>query len=145
MATELQKRALDKMVEKGRNGKKISVSATMREVGYSEVTATHPDKLTKSQGFIELCDELGLTDSFLTKALVADIKAKPKKREKELRLAFQVRGRLKENEEKGTTNNIFINNLTVEQRQRVARRIISRSKGDAGVSNGVHGGDEHSI
>lgn len=117
----MQKAALDKMVENGRAGKKISVSRIMREVGYSEETAVVPGKLTESKGFKQLCDELGLTDNFLTEALVSDIKEKPGKRFKELELGFKVRGRLKDNESGGPTFNFTF--LTPEQQIRVARRV----------------------
>lgn len=74
-------------------------SSAMLEVGYSKNTAKTPQKLTGSKGFIELCDELGLTDNFLTTALVEDIKEKKGNRKPELELGFKVRGRLKEKEE----------------------------------------------
>lgn len=102
MATIRQRKALDKIVENGGN-----VSRAMREVGYSKATAVTPSKLTESKGYLELCDELGLTDSFLTKALVSDIKKKPKNRKAELELGFKVRGRLKE-EPQGNKTNILI-------------------------------------
>ena len=99
MATVKQKLALDRIVENGGN-----VSKAMREVGYSANTAVTPQKLTESIGFKELCEEAGLTDKFLTDALVADIKAKEGNRKAELELGFKIRGRMNtEDEPKGTT------------------------------------------
>jgi hypothetical protein len=89
MATVKQEKALGKMVENGGN-----VSRAMRDVGYSDNTAKTPQKLTKSVGFIELCEEKGLTDDLLVNALVEDIKEKKGKRKAELELGFKIRGRL---------------------------------------------------
>jgi hypothetical protein len=61
MATRLQQKAVKKLAENGR-----SVSAVMREVGYSPETAKVPGKLTNSKGYKELMDEI-IPDKFLTK------------------------------------------------------------------------------
>lgn len=132
MATLLQKKALDRLVEKARTGKKLSVSATMREVGYSPMTAQEPAKLTGSQGFKELCEDLGLTDNFLVKALVADIKKKPGNRHKELDLAFKIKGKITENKE-GDIYNQF-NIFNDEKSKAIARRIAGRSDRDDSFS-----------
>lgn len=94
MATVRQRKAAEKLVENGGN-----VSKAMRAAGYSAQTAKTPQKLTESEGFQELCDELGLTDSFLLKALVADITAKKGDRKPELELGFKVKGRMTEKRE----------------------------------------------
>lgn len=88
MATNKQERALNKMVENGGN-----VSRAMRDVGYSFNTAKTPQKLTESLGFIELCEERGLTDDLLINALVEDIKKKKGNRRAELELGFKIKGR----------------------------------------------------
>ena len=122
-ATNLQRAAVNRMVELGGKKKRISVSNVMREVGFSPATAKNPAKLTKSPSFIQLCDEAGLTDEFLLKALREDIEKKPKNRATELKLAFQVKGKLKEEEKPNAwnqQNNIFI---TDDQLSRIARRI----------------------
>ncbi len=125
--SNLQIAAVNRMVELGRNKKRISVSNVMREVGYSPSTAVVPSKLTKSPTFIQLCDDMGLTDDFLLEALHSDIKKKPKNRTAELKLAFQVKGKLKEAENPNpfTQNNIFV--FDESQLSRIARRI---SNGD---------------
>lgn len=121
MATKLQQKALEHLVVIGRTKKRIIKSQVLREVGYSEDVAMQPDKVFKAKGFLQLADELGLTEDFLTKALVADIKGKPKKRTKELELGFKVRGMLKDNNGGGNTYNFAF--LTEEQQQRIARRL----------------------
>ena len=102
MATEKQRRALDNLVENGGN-----VSKAMRDAGYTKETAKTPQKLTESVGFRELAEELGLTESFLTKALVDDIKTKKGNRKAELELGFKVLGI--GNEKSGNTFNTQLN------------------------------------
>ncbi len=89
MPTIKQEKALNKMVENGGN-----VSKAMKEAGYSSNTAKTPQKLTESIGFIELCEEKGLTDSLLINALIEDIKTKKGNRKSELELGFKIKGRL---------------------------------------------------
>jgi len=122
MATLQQRAAVEKLVELGGR----SVSRAMREsrLPYSAKTAKTPKKLTQSKGFIEICEENGLTDDFLTKALYNDIKGKPKKREKELRLAFQVKQKLGNDNEKGNTYNTQVNVYSTEQQKRIAARVL---------------------
>lgn len=126
MATEMQEKALDAVVEAGRTKKRIIKGQVLRSVGYSEAVATQPDKVFKSKGFLDLCDELGLTEDLLTTALVDDIKSKPKNRKAELELGFKVRGLLKERDNGGTTNNIIV--FGNEQSELVARRLLARSQ-----------------
>ena len=89
MSTTKQKLALQKTVVYGGN-----VTRAMREAGYAEATANNPSNLTKSKGFLELCEKQGLTDNLLVNALVEDIQAKPGDRKAELELGFKIRGRL---------------------------------------------------
>lgn len=128
MATIKQKLAFKQIMEK-RGG----VSTAMRAVGYEENTAKNPKNLTESKGFLELCEKVGLTDEFLTKALTEDIKKKPQNRKPELELAFRVKGRLKENEEPSRKN--IINIFIAEQRRRIARRVLARNAGSEGASD----------
>jgi hypothetical protein len=57
-----QLKAFDKIMENHGN-----VSSAMREVGYSEATAKNPKNLTRSQGFKELLDLVGLDDDSLSR------------------------------------------------------------------------------
>jgi hypothetical protein len=66
----------------------------MLEAGYSPNTAKTPSKLTSSLGFLELCEEGGLTDTFLLAALAEDIQNKKGARKAELELAFKLKGHL---------------------------------------------------
>lgn len=93
MPTTKQLKAASILVENGGN-----VSRAMIESGYSENTSKTPSKLTKSKGFAEIMNEAGLTDEFIIKSLVDDIKSKPGNRTSELTLAAKLKGRLiKEN------------------------------------------------
>lgn len=131
MATEMQKKALEHLVASGRTKKRVIKSQVLREVGYSEDVAMQPQKVFESKGFLELADELGLTDTFLTQALVADIKKKPGKREKELRLAYQVRGRLKD--DKGGGGNTFnFNYFDANKLRNIARAYQSGDTDESG-------------
>jgi hypothetical protein len=99
MATQKQKKALDKIIENNGN-----VSKAMREAGYPATTARNPQQLTRSKGFIELCEERGLTDDFLVEALVEDIGKKKGNRKAELELGFKVKGRTNPEEVKSGGN-----------------------------------------
>lgn len=91
MPTELQKKAVNALVENGG-----IVSKAMEDAGYSPKTAKTPQKLTESQGFKELCEEYGLTDKLLLESLVEDIKKKPQNRKPELELGAKIKGLLTE-------------------------------------------------
>jgi len=134
MATDLQKRALDTLVEASRTKKRVIRGQVLKLAGYAPNTAIKPSQVFESKGFIELCDELGLTDNLLTKALVADIKAKPKRRTAELKLGFEVRGRLKDESSHGNTTNI-LNIYQGEQIKRIAGRILYGESKSEGTSD----------
>lgn len=89
MTTVKQELALSKVVENGGN-----ITRAMRDVGYSEATINNPSNLTRSKGFLELCEDKGLTDDFLLQALVQDIQDKKGNRKAELELAFKIKGKL---------------------------------------------------
>lgn len=123
--SNLQLAAVNRMVELGGMKKRISVSNVMREVGFSARTAKTPSKLTRSPTFIQLCDDMGLTDDFLIRALHDDIKKKPRNRKGEIELAFKIKGKLKEAE---NTNPFTQNNIIVfdeSQLSRIARRALN--------------------
>ena len=110
MATVKQKAVLDKIIEK-----RGSISAAMREVGYSEATAKNPKNLTQSIGFQQLCAEHGLTEQFLVDALVDDIKNKPKHRFHEMELGFKVLGKLTERQEPNKTLVVLVSGETASR------------------------------
>lgn len=95
---------------------------------YSDKTAKTPQKLTESVGFKELAEELGLTDTLLTKALVADIKKKKGNRVREIELGYKVRGRLNNNDNGGPTTNI-VNIFADDQIRRAAHRYLEVNNG----------------
>lgn len=117
MATTKQKKALDKMVENGG-----VASRAMIDAGYSELTAKTPSKLTESKGFKELLKENGLTEEFITKALVEDIENKPGKRFMELGLGAEILGMKKK---EATNNNLFVINVPREVAEKNALPITS--------------------
>lgn len=100
-----QKLVIKKIVENGGN-----ISKSMREVGYSPMTAQDPKKLTSSKGFKELCEQYGLTDELILTSLVDDIKGKPKNRKPELELAAKIK-RLVGNEEKENNVTVIIDGI----------------------------------
>jgi hypothetical protein len=51
-------------------------------------------EITESEGFAFLAESIGLTDDFLLQALKDDITSKPANRVKELKLAFDLKGKL---------------------------------------------------
>jgi hypothetical protein len=87
MPTTKQKRAVANIVENRGN-----VSRAMRDAGYDSTTAKNPKNLTESKGYNELLKECGLTQSYVLKALVEDIKKKPQHRFQELSLAADLLG-----------------------------------------------------
>ena len=86
MPTVKQKRAVEAIAENGGN-----VSKAMREVGYTDITAATPKKLTESKGYKELLDKY-LPDDLILGSLESDIKNKPKNRLGELALAAKIKG-----------------------------------------------------
>lgn len=103
MATEMQKKAIDTLVEKGG-----TVAEAMRAAGYSENTIKTPGKLTKSDGFKDILEKAGLTHDLVATALAEDIKAKPGKRVQELGLAANVL-KMTGKESDGGDKNVTIN------------------------------------
>lgn len=85
MPTIRQKTAIQKMVENGGNATKA-----MREAGYSDASTNNPSSLTQSKGYKEILKECGLTEELVIKSLVADIKAKPQNRTRELHLGAEI-------------------------------------------------------
>ncbi len=70
MATLKQKQVAKNLVEKG-----SSVSQAMINAGYSPRTARAPSKVTKSKGFRELLDQMGVSDEKLAKVLNEGLEA----------------------------------------------------------------------
>lgn len=131
--------AVERIIENHGN-----ISKSMREVGYTASSATNPSNLTNSAGFKLLCEERGLTDTFLLDALVQDIKSKPKNRKPELELAFKVKGKIHDKEEPPTqTNNFFI--INEKQRDRIARRIITNPSAIEESSSGLSDSNESEV
>lgn len=58
MATTKQKQAIRKIKENIGNGKSVSVSSVMREVGYSPSMANNPQVLTTSKAWLETMKDI---------------------------------------------------------------------------------------
>lgn len=84
-----QRRAVENLVENHGN-----VSKAMIEAGYSAVSAKNPSNLTESKGFMQIANEVGLTDQLIAEALTEDIRLKPQNRVGELALAAKIKGLL---------------------------------------------------
>ena len=116
----MQKAAVERLVEIG--GRSVSRAMMTSKIPYSIQTAHNPKKLTDRKGFKELYEQYGLTKGFITKALVADIKAKKKNRLGELRLGAEIL-KLTEKGKEGDTFNTII--FTDEQSAQIARRRLA--------------------
>lgn len=135
-----QIKAVEAIVENGGN-----VSKAMRKVGYSKAMSGNPQRLTRSKGFIQLAKECGLTETFLTRALVADIKAKKKNRKAELELGFKVLGRLKDNGDTPPANIINLNFFNADQLRKIAARTIDGDTESAAEPTGLRDSDESEV
>lgn len=105
MGTLMQKKAAEITLETVRSSKRTTKGKILREAGYSHNLSLQPEKVFETEGFKEELDNFGLTEELIKTALVADIKAKPKRRERELRLASELRGLLNDKPSGNTTNN----------------------------------------
>jgi hypothetical protein len=113
MTTLMQQLAIEKTVENGGN-----VTAAMREVGYAEATVNNPSNLTKSKGYMQRLEALGLTESLVTAALVEDIREKKGKRTAELALAAELLGMRK-------MGIVIANQITVQEQGMVQSDTFS--------------------
>lgn len=112
MPTDRQKLAVDNMIKNGG-----IASRAMVDAGYSPATAKTPQKLTESDGYLQIMDDLGLTENFLVKALKEDIDKKPQNRKPEIELAVKMRGMITDRKDitsggdKILTNSIVFENF----------------------------------
>jgi hypothetical protein len=113
MTTLMQQLAIEKTVENGGNA-----TAAMREAGYAEATINNPSNLTKSKGYLQRLEALGLTESLVTSALVEDIREKKGKRTAELALAAELLGMRK-------MGIVIANQITVQEQGMVQGNSFS--------------------
>ncbi len=113
-----QKKAVGKIVENCGN-----VSKSMKQAGYSDASAKNPKSLTDSKGFEQLMDEAGLTDDFLNECLEEDIRMKQQKREPELKLAYKLRGRLKDKVDITTKGKALIGDSSRMSEEEIAQAL----------------------
>ncbi len=100
--TAKQRLAVDNVSEAIRSkDNNMTIGQALIKSGYSKVTSESPTIVTKTKGFQMLCEEVGLTDNMILKAIADDIKQKPRDRSKELAIACKVKGLYKaDNEQK---------------------------------------------
>jgi len=94
--TDKQKKAAKLALENLGRASPLPKGEILRQAGYSAAVAETPDIVYESKGFQEVLRECGLTEDFLTTALVEDIKHKKGNRKAELELGFKVLGKLKD-------------------------------------------------
>lgn len=116
MATEKQEALAEAIVANKRKprDKRKNKAELLVYSGYSPKSASQSAKLIMEQkGVKEALAKYGLTEGLITKALVADIKAKPSKRVEELKLGADILGLRNDGKETPppTVTNIAIINL----------------------------------
>ena len=120
MATLMQEAAVERLVEI--HGKSVSRAMRTSKKPYSPKTAKNPKNLTESKGFKEVLDKYGLTEGFITKALVEDIRKKPQERYSELNLGADILGMKKSSEAGGAKVNILVVSEETQLRYDIARK-----------------------
>lgn len=98
MPTVKQKKLAKLRIENPDVGK----CALVDKGGYGPSVVKTPAKALESQGYKDALAEYGLTEELISTSLVHDIKAKPKKRERELRLGADILGMNKRQDDSGT-------------------------------------------
>lgn len=125
----MQKKAAEITLEKVRKSKKISKGQILMEAGYTKNVSEQPQKVFDTEGFKEELENFGLTEELIKTSLVDDIKGKPRRRERELRLAAELNGLLTE---KPQGNKTLIINITGENADRFSllpKNEINKSTG----------------
>lgn len=92
MSTPRQKKAAKALVENLTSKSPVSAGQVLLDSGYSVAIANTPSMVIETPGFRKALAELGLTEELIATSLVADIKAKPKNRVKELGLGAEILG-----------------------------------------------------
>lgn len=113
--TNKQKKAVKNISENIRTEGKSLIKA-----GYSKSVSEKPKLVTDSKGFLQLCEDYGLTDKLILDSLVSDIKAKKKNRVQELILAAKMKGHLIERVETKTESISLNINLTPKTSKQIA-------------------------
>lgn len=100
------------------------VNAIMKAANYSDAIQKNPHQVLESKGFKAELAKYGLTEQFITTALVEDINLKPQKRVEELKLASDILGMRKREESTNNTLNLMV--FSPEQAMRIAERIAQK-------------------
>jgi hypothetical protein len=124
--TPRQRRLAQAIIDNIKSDKPLTKGEVLRSVGYEKIS-NGPTRVIDSPGVKQAIRDLGLTEEFITNALVEDIKLKPQNRLGELRLGAEVLG-MKEDEDKpqqksGNTYNIFFSKEIQEGVKDLEERI----------------------
>ena len=90
--TQKQKRAADSIIAQKASGDNVNKKKALKIAGYSPAMQHNPTKVTKSLGFLTYMEDAGITEQNLAVMLAEDLKAKPRERLGELKLAAQLMG-----------------------------------------------------
>lgn len=121
--TPRQKKAAKVYIDNILSGRPVSTAVVLESVGYGTGLQNSPQRVTESKGFKDALAEYGLTENFITCALVDDIKAKPKKRYHELKLGAEILGMTKRDEAPVTENRTTYNFIFSSEVQNKVRTI----------------------
>lgn len=89
-----QRRAAKALLDNQLLDKPKTEGEVLASVGYGTITQD-PKRIIESIGFKQALRDLGLTETFITTALVEDIKGKPQNRIQELKLGAEILGMVK--------------------------------------------------
>lgn len=134
MATTKQRLAVEKMLENNRSDKPKTIGEVLISAGYSPTTSTVTTQITKSKGFLEVLEEVGVTNDRLSQvmeeglAAERDGKADHGIRHKYLETALKVKG-LQGNSDTPTGNqyNTFIQQTNINPNVPDAKTLVDNT------------------
>lgn len=115
MVTVLQENLAEAIVtnSKAPLHKRKNKGQLLESVGYSPKVAKHkPTEILEQKGVKEALAKYGLTEGLITRALVSDIKKKPKSRVKELSLGADILG-MRNNKDDTPKGNLSITQIII--------------------------------
>ena len=127
--TQKQQLVFSMLSENIRSGNVKPIGQVLLDAGYSQSVANSPTRVTHTKGFQELLEEY-LPDNLLLDALTQDIKNKPGNRHRELTLALQIKGKLKQAEDGiggGNTYNTFVQQNNLNPNTPDAKTLVESS------------------
>jgi hypothetical protein len=130
MPTILQKNLANEIIENTKRKKPKNKKEMLVSVGYAQsVAGAKANEIIEQKGVIEALEELGFNENTakkVVKEIMLNEKTDPNTKLKATDQVFKVMGSYKEGD-KGNTFN-FINVISREQKERIARRLIDGDK-----------------